>query len=101
LTEGIFPHRRSYTMAEDGPISLAGIAEERRLAYVAITRAQELLYLSTIQRYRGSDATPSRFIEEAGLRPTDIDGILNPFLREQDGSVKQPDPLVSIPPLFG
>jgi DNA helicase-2/ATP-dependent DNA helicase PcrA len=101
LTEGIFPHRRSYTMAEDGPISLAGIAEERRLAYVAITRAQELLYLSTIQRYRGSDATPSRFIEEAGLRPTDIDGILNPFLREQDGSVKQPDPLVSMPPLFG
>jgi superfamily I DNA/RNA helicase len=93
LTEGIFPHRRSYTMAEDGPVSLAGIAEERRLAYVAFTRAQLLLFLSTIQRYRGSDATPSRFIEEAGLRPTDIDGILNPFLREQDGSPREPDPL--------
>jgi superfamily I DNA/RNA helicase len=101
LTEGIFPHKRSYTMAEDGPISLAGIAEERRLAYVAFTRAQQLLYLSTIQRYRGSDATPSRFIEEAGLHPTDVDGILNPLLIKSDGTLRQPDPLVSTPPLFG
>ena len=56
LTEGIFPHRRSYTMAEDGPIVLSGIAEERRFAYVAFTRAQKLLFLSCILRYRGSDA---------------------------------------------
>ncbi len=97
LTEGIFPHRRSYTMADDGPISLAGIAEERRLAYVAFTRAQKFLFLSTIQRYRGSDATPSRFIEEAGLRPTDIDGILNPFLTKQDGSLRTLDLLTSTP----
>ena len=58
LTEGIFPHRRSYTMVEDGPIVLSGIAEERRLAYVAFTRAQQLLFLSSILRYRGTMPSP-------------------------------------------
>ncbi|HTK06023.1 MAG TPA: ATP-dependent helicase [Ktedonobacteraceae bacterium] len=97
LTEGIFPHRRSFTMAEDGPIALAGIAEERRLAYVAFTRAQQLLFLSTILRYRASDAVPSRFIAEAGLQPADEDGILNPFLMKRDGTPRTPDPLTIAP----
>ena len=44
--------------------------EERRLAYVAITRAKHMLYISyTKQRYRAerakrSRATPSRFLGE-------------------------------------
>ncbi|HEY4384083.1 MAG TPA: ATP-dependent helicase, partial [Ktedonobacteraceae bacterium] len=97
LTEGIFPHRRSFTMAEDGPIALAGITEERRLAYVAFTRAQQLLFLSTILRYRASDAVPSRFIAEAGLQPADEDGILNPFLMKRDGTPRTPDPLTIAP----
>ncbi|MGI9058409.1 MAG: ATP-dependent helicase [Ktedonobacteraceae bacterium] len=100
LTEGIFPHRRSYTMAEDGPIVLSGLAEERRLAYVAFTRAQKLLFLSCIQRYRGSDAVASRFIQEAGLTPTDEDGILNPYLFNRDGSPRKLSPLVTTPTLF-
>jgi superfamily I DNA/RNA helicase len=101
LTEGIFPHRRSYTLAEDGPIVLSGIAEERRLAYVAYTRAQKLLFLSCILRYRSSDAVASRFIQEAGLNPSDEDGILNPFLFHRDGSLRGEDPLVTTPGLFG
>ncbi len=100
LTEGIFPHRRSYTLAEDGPVVQSGIAEERRLAYVAYTRAQKQLFLSSILRYRGSDAVASRFIEEAGLVPTDEDGVLNPFLFHHDGSIKQLSPLVTTPTLF-
>lgn len=100
LTEGIFPHRRSYTMAEDGPIVLSGIAEERRLAYVAFTRAQQLLFLSSILRYRGSDAVASRFIQEAGLTPTDEDGVLNPYLFSRDGSPKRLSSLVTTPILF-
>ncbi len=101
LTEGIFPHKRSYTLAtEDGPIILSGLAEERRLAYVAFTRAQKLLFLSSILRYRGTDATPSRFIEEAGLTPTNEDGNLNPFLINKDGSPRQLSPLVTTPTLF-
>ncbi len=100
LTEGIFPHRRAYTLAEDGPIVLSGIAEERRLAYVAFTRAQKQLFLSCILRYRGSDAVASRFIAEAGLSPRDEDGVLNPFLCKRDGSPRQASPPVSSPTLF-
>lgn len=101
LTEGIFPHRRSYTLfEEDGPINLSGLAEERRLAYVAFTRAQQLLLLSSMLRYRGGDAVPSRFIQEAGLTPTDEDGILNPYLMQRDGRPRQQSPLVEAPSLF-
>jgi superfamily I DNA/RNA helicase len=107
LTESIFPHRRSTTvLAEDGPIVLAGVAEERRLAYVAFTRAQNLLFLSSILRYRNSDAIPSRFIEEAGLSPTDEDGVLNPYLIHRDGRPRKvgeglaPSRLVDKPTLF-
>jgi superfamily I DNA/RNA helicase len=101
LTEGIFPHRRSYTMNEDdGPVNLSGLAEERRLAYVAFTRAQRLLFLSSILRYRSSDAVPSRFIQEAGLTPTDEDGVLNPYLFSRDGRPRQLSPLVEAPSLF-
>ncbi len=61
LEEGLFPHENS--MLEDG-----GIEEERRLMYVAITRARKRLYLS----YAGSrmlHGAPrygivSRFVEE-------------------------------------
>lgn len=101
LTEGIFPHKRSYTLAtEDGPIILSGLEEERRLAYVAFTRAQKLLFLSCILRYRGGDAVPSRFIQEAGLSPTDEDGTLNPFLFDREGRPRKLSPLVETPKLF-
>jgi DNA helicase-2/ATP-dependent DNA helicase PcrA len=61
LEEGLFPHDNS--MLEDG-----GIEEERRLMYVAITRAKKRLYLS----YAGSRmlhgqpryGIVSRFVEE-------------------------------------
>lgn len=88
MTEGIFPHRRSFTFAEDGPIVTSGIAEERRLAYVAFTRAQKQLFLTSILRYRSTDAVASRFIQEAGLIPTDEDGVLNPYLFHHDGSLR-------------
>ncbi|HET8913284.1 MAG TPA: ATP-dependent helicase [Ktedonobacteraceae bacterium] len=101
LTESIFPHKRSFTMMEeDGPVVDSGIAEERRLAYVAFTRAQKMLFLSSILRYRGGDATPSRFIQEAGLEPSDEDGVLNPFLFHSDGSPRKLSPLVTAPTLF-
>lgn len=61
MEEGIFPHMMSVSEAR-------GIEEERRLAYVAITRARELLYLTSAQQrslYGTSSANPvSRFIEE-------------------------------------
>lgn len=61
LEEGLFPHSRSLMNLEE-------IEEERRLAYVGITRAKEKLYLSFAQKRlifgtRGSNA-PSRFLGE-------------------------------------
>lgn len=61
LEEGIFPHSRSLMNANE-------IDEERRLAYVAITRAKQKLYLSyTLSRtFFGSrqSALPSRFLND-------------------------------------
>ncbi len=61
LEEGIFPHFASM----DDPTA---IEEERRLCYVAMTRAEEHLYLTnaTMRRMYGSVRynAPSRFLEE-------------------------------------
>jgi len=61
MEEGIFPHMMSITEGR-------GVEEERRLAYVAITRARQLLYLTCAQQrslYGSSSANPvSRFATE-------------------------------------
>ncbi len=61
--EGLFPSQR--TMDESGR---AGLEEERRLAYVGLTRARKRLLLFSTQnrRVRGlwQSALPSRFIDE-------------------------------------
>ena len=61
LSEGIFPSER--TMAEGAK----GLEEERRLAYVAYTRAKKLLYLTESNSFSyviQSSKLPSRFIKE-------------------------------------
>lgn len=40
--------------------------EERRLFYVAMTRARERLKISYVTVKNGKEALPSRFIEELG-----------------------------------
>lgn len=61
--EGLFPSQRS--MDENG---LKGLEEERRLAYVGITRARQRAFISHVfnRRMYGSwvNALPSRFCEE-------------------------------------
>ena len=61
--EGIFPHQRS--LDEKGQ---SGLEEERRLAYVGITRAKEQAYISfSLNRfYQGDwiDSLSSRFVDE-------------------------------------
>jgi len=61
--EGLFPHQRS--LDENGQ---AGLEEERRLAYVGVTRAMRRLYFTYAEQRRlhGVDqyGTPSRFIAE-------------------------------------
>ncbi|MBQ6367381.1 MAG: UvrD-helicase domain-containing protein [Erysipelotrichaceae bacterium] len=61
LSEGIFPSER--TMAE----GMKGLEEERRLAYVAYTRAKKKLYLTENRAFSyvvQSGKLPSRFIKE-------------------------------------
>jgi ATP-dependent DNA helicase UvrD/PcrA len=61
--EGLFPHQRS--LDENGQ---AGLEEERRLAYVGLTRARRKAKVSFAQNRRNRGlwqaATPSRFVEE-------------------------------------
>ena len=53
--EGIIPHERSKNSLE--------IEEERRLFYVALTRAKTLLYISIIETKYETKVLPSRFLK--------------------------------------
>jgi len=70
--EGVFPNQRA--MDETG---LAGLEEERRLAYVGLTRAKERAYVSTAanRRIHGqwTSTLPSRFVEELPEQHTNLD----------------------------
>ena len=61
LEEGLFPHSRTLMNPEE-------VEEERRLAYVGITRAEKELYISNATTRtvfgRTSSYLPSRFIDE-------------------------------------
>jgi len=61
LEEGLFPHSRSTAEARQ-------LEEERRLAYVGVTRAQKRLYLCHAERRnwygRENYPSPSRFVRE-------------------------------------
>ena len=64
FNQGVFPNNRALT--EGGYLALE---EERRLAYVAMTRAKEKLYLTFSNDYSyviGGSLTPSTFIAESG-----------------------------------
>src|SRR5438045_3322806 len=61
VEQGLLPHERSLAKEED-------IEEERRLAFVGITRAKEELYVShaRLREFRGQtlSTVPSRFLDE-------------------------------------
>jgi DNA helicase-2/ATP-dependent DNA helicase PcrA len=69
--EGLFPHQRS--LDETGR---AGLEEERRLAYVGITRAKRRakIYFATNRRIHGLWQTtiPSRFLDELPDRHVEV-----------------------------
>ena len=54
--EGVTPHGKA--VLEDD------IEEERRLFYVAMTRAKELLYIFSVRKLYNRRAERSRFLEE-------------------------------------
>jgi DNA helicase II / ATP-dependent DNA helicase PcrA len=90
--EGLFPHQKS--LEEKGDFALE---EERRLAYVGITRAKKEAYLSFAMKraYHGDwmDALPSRFINEipedsVEKNEIDIDKTIDDFEFNQDNSIE-------------
>ena len=77
MNEGIFPSRKVRTQE--------AMEEERRLAFVAVTRAEKLLYLTRAEsrNFDGSPQYPSRFI-------LDIDRQLIRFTKEpREGLIKE------------
>ncbi|MEA2128523.1 MAG: ATP-dependent helicase UvrD/PcrA, partial [Solirubrobacteraceae bacterium] len=67
MEEGVFPHSRA--------LDEGGLEEERRLAYVGITRAMSSLYLTSARRRAVFGATQyglrSRFLDEVPSELTD------------------------------
>ena len=74
MEEGIFPH---YNAINDG--SNSAIEEERRLCYVAITRAKKKLYITSADTRmlfgNTSRNMPSRFINEIDKEYIEVEGI--------------------------
>jgi len=71
VEEDILPHKNA--MADD---PYAGLEEERRLAYVGLTRAKKILFTSWCKNRRrfgkygnmtNNKCKPSRFLYESGL----------------------------------
>jgi superfamily I DNA/RNA helicase len=84
LEEGLLPHSgRGFD--DGGEIALDGIAnldEERRLAYVGITRARERLVLTRckerFKRGKGQLKTPSRFLDDLPTELVDVIDLKGP-----------------------
>ena len=60
IIQGVIPHEKNSTQQ--------GLEEERRLFYVAVTRAKSRLYLSEITKRYDKDAQRSCFLKELGLK---------------------------------
>ena len=96
MEEDILPHRNSI---EGGQIE-----EERRLAYVGITRAQRTLTMTSARQRtqfgETSSTTPSRFVEE--LPQDDLIRIGGGApMSEEDNKVKGVESLAALKSLFG
>jgi len=77
LSEGIFPTKRANTREK--------LEEERRLCYVAFTRAEDRLFLSDAAGfgYDGISRCPSRFLFNAGAEEVEYVEPLDPSLMEE------------------
>ncbi|MEM9434436.1 MAG: UvrD-helicase domain-containing protein [Pseudomonadota bacterium] len=89
--DGLFPSQRS--MDESG---LKGLEEERRLAYVGITRAEQLCTISFAGNRRvygqWQSALPSRFIDE--LPEDHVEVLTPPGLYGHQGNAAQASPVM-------
>ncbi|MFY0540061.1 ATP-dependent helicase [Nannocystis pusilla] len=108
MEEKVFPHSRviagEEAAREEGrrlrPEERAQIEEERRLAYVAVTRAKRQLVVTWAKRRRLYNqefiGTPSRFVRD--LPPDSVRGRVPGVMRREAVSVPQGLSLPSAPP---
>lgn len=84
MEDGVFPHMRSLAEPKE-------LEEERRLAYVGVTRAMDRLYLLSAKRrmlFGGSNYNlPSRFLKEI---PTELMETATTPQRERNGPRQRP-----------
>jgi DNA helicase-2/ATP-dependent DNA helicase PcrA len=71
------------------------IQEERRLCYVAMTRAQEKLYFTLARRYgeRKTDAKPSQFLFELDYQKNPLMEITQVIMEQQEGAEVPDNPV--------
>lgn len=109
FSEGIFPSSRSVEERK-----AMGMEEERRLCYVAITRAREELYLTDSEGFtnQGAAKLPSRFLFEIGEGNYERIGTISEELLAQaerraaaltpwEAAEKNPMPKMIDHPVFG
>ncbi|CAM4272877.1 DNA helicase PcrA [Paenibacillus tarimensis] len=81
MEEGVFPHSRAFSDNEE-------LEEERRLAYVGITRAEQQLFLTCARMRtlfgRTAANAPSRFLQEV---PDTVKTVLSPGGRIAGGGI--------------
>ena len=80
LSEGVFPSHRSIRERRKN-----GEEEERRLMYVAVTRAEKALFLTESEGFNRSTKSnkyPSRFLMEIGENLLEVEGNIDPTLLE-------------------
>ena len=92
MEEGFLPHKRSIDADSE-----KDIAEERRLAYVGVTRAMDHLTLtrakSRMKWGKRRETVPSRFLFEMQLVPGEALPEEHISRDESDGTLNQPIPV--------
>lgn len=86
MNEGLFPSRQTK--------NLQGMEEERRLAFVAVTRAENELYLSEAAGFmhNGAGRYPSRFLADIGTEKMHWDPPMDPDKMAQTRRIMQARP---------
>jgi DNA helicase-2/ATP-dependent DNA helicase PcrA len=67
MSDGVLPHNHAIEGTEED------IEEERRLTYVAITRAKKFILATSPREYQGNRSTTSQFIYDADFKRFDLD----------------------------
>ena len=75
VSQGLLPHKNAIETGEDGNIIPESIEEERRLCYVGITRARQILYMSSLNEWQNNHTGPSMFLGEVGLEVEELEAV--------------------------